>query len=357
MKKTLIRVFSLLLALVLLLGMLTACGKYSPRKSTEAEATPILTLGEDTVNFEVLYAFFRSRCEKIADFSADYFKGAEAEARYNSVLADAISDISEIYALLDACRAVGIDPYSDDVEDAIVSQLKLTVEGGALEDLHFPGGDYDDFLAYIRENYHMNDAVARLMIRYAVCEELLIDYYENESRYTDDDVTAFFMSDACIRLVWISRNESDGGFSGADPNDVREFNLEKIDSARNYLLLGTTEGDNRACQLTTSPTPITHIGRYTLDSAQYGDLIATAFALPIGGVSDVMDLGAEGFHVLKRIEKDPEELKKNAVFNSLVDIYLYDTLMGDVMQRAATLRASATYTDAYHSLTAESFFN
>ena len=353
MKKTIFRSVSLLLALVLLLASLTACS-YRPRKSTDEEATPVITFGENTVNFEVLYAFFHGRAERAQGYSADYFEGAEGEVRFAEILEGAVSDVAEIYAMLDACRAVGIDPYSEEIEDAVTEQVKLTVKGGAVDGVIFPGYDsYEDYLADIRESYHMNDAVARLMIRYGICEELLIDYYENEHPYTDDDVSAFFMSDNCIHIVHISRSESDGGFgNGFAADDVREFNLDLVTTARNHLLDGN---DDKACQLTTRRDPKPYIGRYTYDRAYYATLIDTAFALPEGGVSEVMDLGTEGFHVVKRLAKDLSDLESNAEFAALTEAYLYDLLTGDVLTRAATLLSGVTYTEAYTTLTKDNF--
>ena len=313
-----------------------------------------MTLGEDTVNLEVLYAFFHSECAKIPDFSEDYLSGAEGEARFKALLDAAVASVSEIYAMLAACRAVGIDPFSEEIDDAVTEQVKLTVEGAAVDGVIFPGYDsYDDYLEAIRKEYHMNDAVARLMIRYGICEERLIDYYENQSTYTDADVTAFFMSEDCIRVVWISRSASDGGFGNEfSAEDVRAFNLDLVTSAREYLLQGN---DDKACQLTTSPNPKTYLGRHTLDRAYYAELVDTAYALPIGAVSDIMDLGSEGFHVIKRLEKSAADLDSVGVFNAVTSVYLYDLLMSDVLSRAATLLEGATYTDAYRALTPESF--
>ena len=355
MKKTIFRTVSLLLVLAMAVAMLSACS-YRPRKSTDEEATPVMTLGEATVNFEVLYAFFHSRAERADGYSADYFEGEVGDARFAEILAGATADVAEIYALFDACRAAGIDPYSEEIEEAVTEQVKLTVKGGAVDGVIFPGyKNYKAYLADIRENYHMNDAVARLMIRYGICEELLIDYYENKHPYTDDDVAAFFMSDDCVHIVHISRSESDGGLGGSfTAAEIREFNLDLVTTARNHLLQGN---DDKACQLTTRRDPKPYIGRYTYDRAYYATLIDTAFALPEGGVSEIMDLGSEGFHVVKRLPKNLADLESHAEFAALTEAYLYDLLTGDVLSRAEALLAGATYTEAYTSLTKDSFVN
>ena len=105
MKKLFLRTITLILIATLLLCTLTACGEdYELRKSSKKEATPVLTLGEDTVNFEVLYTFFRNQCDKIPSFSSTYFDGAEGLARFNATLGAAIGEISEMVGYADTAH-------------------------------------------------------------------------------------------------------------------------------------------------------------------------------------------------------------------------------------------------------------
>ena len=345
MKKTFIRTVSLLLLTALLLLSLTACGeKYKLRESSKKEATPVLTLGEDTVNFEVLYTFFMNQCDKIDGFTDSYFDGAEGPARFTATLNAAVAEIAEIYAMFAVCRSVGIDPFSEDVEASIIESLKLTVEGGTMGENELYGfDDYDEYLDYIGEKFHMNDAVNRLMIRYALCEELLMDYYETNHRYTDDDVAAYFASDDCIRVIWVSRTEDAGMLS-------RTENLNIMARAREKLVAGNHSG---AIQYSLEPTTDFYMGRHTMDDAYYSELIEVAYALAEGEVSDILDLGVEGLFVVKRLPKVASHL--NEQHESITAIYLYDLQIARILEQADELLQSIVYTDYYNTLTAVDF--
>ena len=345
MKKTIVRAISLLLLSALLLLSLTACGEnYELRESSKKEATPVLTLGEDTVSFEVLYTFFLNQCDNIPSFTAAYFDGAEGGARFTATLNAAIAEISEIYALFAACRAVGIDPYSEDVEETILEYLKITVEGGTMGENELYGFDsYDDYLDYIKEKFHMNDAVNRLMLRYAICEDLLMDYYETTYPYTDADVAAYFESNNCVRIIWVSRTHD-------AMMQSKEQNLVMMNSARNKLIEGNHNG---AIQYSLEPATDFYMGRYTLDDAYYSELIDLAFTMDVGEVSEVLDLGVEGFFVIKRLAKEDAHLQERN--KSITEIFLYDLQMANILEVSAELMQGIVYTDFYNSLTAVDF--
>ena len=345
MKKTILRAISVLLLTALLLLSLTACGEnYKLRESSKKEATPVLTLGQDTVTFEVLYTFFLNQCDKIPSFSAAYFDGAEGAARFTATLSAAIGEISEIYAMFAACREAGIDPYGEDVEEKILEYLKITVEGGTMGENELYGFDsYDDYLAYIEEKFHMNDAVNRLMLRYAICEDLLMAYYANTYPYTDADVAAYFASDACVRIIWVSRTHD-------AMMQSKEENLAMMNRARTKLIEGNHNG---AIQYSLEPATDFYMGRYTLDDAYYSELIELAFAMNDGAVSEVLDLGVEGFFVIKRLAKEDAHLQER--HESITDIFLYDLQMENVLDTAAELMQGIVYEELYNNLTAADF--
>lgn len=344
--KKLQRTLAFLLASVLLLTSLASCGSYRPRESTEREATEVFTLGESTVTFEVLYTFFRNRCEKIDGFTPAYFEGEEGKDRFAAVMAEAEAEIGEIYALLALSRASGIDPEGDEVEDTLEEYLKICVEGGRIGDINLKGagGSYDDFLATMKEHYYMNDAVVRLMLRSAICEDLLTEHYENTLRYTEEDVRAFFESDECIRLVWGSRDHTVQGFTKLENLDV----MEKI---RNYFENGQ---DHKAIQLSLNPAAYFYMGRHTKDDALYGELIDTAFSLSVGETSEIIDLGSEGYFVIKRLAKDPTEFEDR--YAELTPIYVNERMHKAIAEKAASDLQGIVYTDFYRALTAADFF-
>ncbi len=339
MKRSL-NILALALLLMILLSSLVSCGEsYKMRESSKEEATPVFTLGEDTVNFEMLYTFFLNRLE-VAGLDSARLDG---EA-FDNLLAAAEREIAEIYALFSICREVGIDPYSKDVESKITEYIKTSVEGGVVGDTWMEGYEsYDAYLADIRERLHMNDAVNRLMIRYAVCENLLIEYYNTEHRYEEADVEAFFKSEDCLHIVWVGRTATDGGLDRAE-------NLSLMSSIRNKLIAGDVRG---AIQLSLRPDTDFYMGRYSKDDAYYGELIDTAYKLGEGETSGILDLGAQGFFVVKRLTKAAADFEER--YAEIEAVYLADSLYGRVEERAGALLRGILYADRYHSLTAGDF--
>ena len=338
------RVILLILMLALAASSLTACGEsYKLRKSSDKEAATVLTLGEDEVPFEVLYTFFRNQCDAVGDIDESYFAGSEGEARYREMLDAAGREIAGIYALFALCREAGIDPYGKEIEDALLEHLKLNVEGGTFGECEVEGFEsYDKYLEYVKKTFHMTDSVNRMMIRYALCEEKLNEYYRTQYRYTDEDVADFFNSEDCIRVLWVVRN----GY-GLDAADNRDF----IVKARNCLLAG----DHRlAIQYSTSPNSDFYMGRYTKDAAFYEELIEVAYDLREGEVSDILDLGVEGLFVVKRLAKDSSHLESQ--FREITAVYLAEEMYSVVEEKAAALLAGATYAEGYSALTVSDFF-
>ncbi len=344
MKKMFRGLLALTLAVLLPISLLAGCGNgyYKQVESTKREATPVLRLGEYTVNFEVLRAFFYSECVNAPGFSDAYFTGAEGEARFAAVKEAAVRDIAEIYALLALCEEKEIDTESEEILTAVDENIKTSVDGGTFGGYEIRGFDsYKDYLAYLEREFHMNDAVNRLMVRYAVCEDALSDYYKLGHPYTENDVRTFFESEDCVRLLWVSRFENSGGLD-------RAANLSLMASARQKLM---GADPNKALQYSLEPTTDFYMGRYTLDEAYYAPLIEAVYALPLGGVTEVLDLGSEGLFVARRMEPSASHFEGR--YEELTRVYLGDVMYGEVDRITAELLQSIVYEDLYSTLTAE----
>lgn len=345
MKRSLLRLCSLILAAALLLPLLAACG-YRPVKSTEWEATPVFTLGEATVNMEMLHTFFYTQCDDIPGFSELYFSGDAGALRFAAVRDAAVREIAGVYALFAVCQAVGIDPYSEDIDDKITEYIEISVEGGALGDQTLRGFEsYDDYLAHIRKYYHMNDAVNRLMIRYALCEELLSEYYSTQYRHTEADVTAFFESEDCIRIIWVNRLANSAGLDLAG-------NLELMTKARDNLIAGKFE---EAIWYSLSETTDFYMGRYTMDPLYYGELIEAAYAMEVGDTSRIMDLGSLGYYVFSKRTKESSALSTQ--YRQIEKLYLGDVMYGEIAKKQEELLQGIVYTDFYRGLTPDGILN
>ena len=341
-----IRALALCLALLMLSCALTSCENYKLRKSSEKEATPVLQLGEHTVNFEVLYTFFLNACERREEYNDTYFTGAGWEERFDEVMEEALAQVAEIYGLFALCKEVGIDPFGEEMDTSIMNYLKTTVGGGAMGEHAIVGFDsYSEYLDYIREHYHMNDAVNRLMIRYALCEEELMEYYQNTHRFTEDDVRAFFKSADCIRVVWVGRPKN-ASFLGLTEDENREL----LETAKKHLENGKID---LAIQLSLEPSTDFYMGRYTKDSAYYAELIETAYQLSEDETSDIIELGAEGYYIVKRLKKLSSHFESR--YAEIEEVYLYDLQCATVLEKAEALLEGIVYKDAFATLTPSDF--
>ncbi len=348
MKKSLRRLVALILTFLLSLSLLTGCGDgyYDPVESSEKEATPVLRFGEHTVNFEVLRAFFYSQCRNTPGYSDTYFTGEEGEARFFAVKAAAIRDIAEIYALLSLCTEKGIDTESEEIMTTVDENIKTSVDGGTFGGYEIRGFDsYRDYLAYLEREFHMNDAVNRLMVRYAACEDALAAYYKQGHPYTEADVRAFLESEDCIRLLWVSRFENSSGLDRGENLSLMASAKQKLAGADPY----------KALQYSLEPTTDFYLGRYTLDAAYYAPLLEAVYALPVGGVSEVIDLGSEGLFVARRMEKVPSHLGSR--YDELTRVYLGDVMYGEIDRIADAFMESIVYEDIYTTLTPTEILN
>lgn len=343
MKHRFHRFLALGLILALIATSLLGCG-YKPRKSTEKEATPIFTFGDNIVNFEVLRAFFFTECSKHAISSTDDFEKEGGAEKFRAVMADAIADIAEVYAMLALCRELKIDPLSEEIEEEIEEKIKLSVDGGIIGDKGVTAfGSYKKYLAYLEETYHINDAVNRLMIRYAICEERVADHYDSNYAYTEEDVESFFKSEDCIYVALVHRFENTGGMGRSD-------NLSKMQKARNYLL-----ANNVRLALQQSPESSLHgyfyLSHHSLDEAYYAPLTEELFSMGVGTTSAVIDLGPEGFFVAQRLPKPASALTED--YESLAKVYLGEVMYGRIDAIAAELLNGIVYTEFFSTLTAE----
>ena len=89
-------------------------------------------------------------------------------------------------------------------------------------------------------------------------------------------------------------------------------------------------------------------------TALYGELIDTAFALSVGETSGILDLGSEGYFVVKRLPKPEVDLKSR--YSELLPIFLNERMHEDILTRAKTSMQGIVYKEHYNELTVGDFF-
>ncbi len=350
------RMTAALSALALLLLAFTACGgeKYPMRPSTVEEQETVFTLGEDAVPFEVLHTFFTNTALSQKDYAEGYFYGAEGEARFSAVMEAAIADIAEIYALFAACRAAGIDPYSEEINKTVASYVEKNMEGGSFSDYYLPSfEDYDAYLAYLKTNYHMNDSVSRLLLRFAACEEALIQYYNESVPHSEETVREFFLSENCIHVNWFRQVGYTEG-----KGLTYESAMALMQSAKDRLNVAGSDSFRQEQVFIDSFPPATqgelengfYIGKNTWDPAYLGELTEMAFALSDYTVSEIFEAKDGGLYLVYRLPKDPADLTAN--YNTIESLYLSECMYTAIAEKKASLMAGISYAEGFSSLAA-----
>ncbi len=350
------RPLSLLLALILLSLSLSACGgeKYPMRPSSVEEQETVLTLGEDAVPFEVLHTFFTNAAFSEKDYGDGYFDGDEGKAHFDTVMEKAITDMAEIYALFAHCRSVGIDPYSKEIDEKVSSYVEKNMDGGEFAGYNLPSfADYDAYLEYLEKNFHMNDSVSRLLLRYAACEEALIEHYNRSYSYTREDVASFFASDDCIRVNWFRQVGYEAG-KGLPYEDALRLMQSAQENLRNAA---GSQSKLEAVFINSFPPSSTseiqngfYIGRYTWDPAYLGELTEMAFSLLPYGVSEIFEATDGGLYIVYRLEKSEDDFA--ASYESIEALYLSEKMYEALAVKKADLLNAVTYAEGFSSLTA-----
>ena len=350
------RPLSLLLALLLLSLSLSACGgeKYPMRQSTVEEREIVLTLGEDDVAMEMLHTFFTNAALSEKEYGDGFFDGDEGGAHFDAVMEKAIGNLAEIYALFAHCRTVGIDPYSEEMDEKVASYVEKNMEGGEFAGYALPSfKDYDAYLAYLKRNFHMNDAVSRVLLRYAACEEALIEYYNRSYSYTREEVAAFFSSDACIRVNWFRQVGYETG-KGLPFEDAMRLMQNAQENLRNAA---GNQNKLEAVFINSFPPSSTseiqngfYIGHYTWDPAYLGGLTEMAFRLPDYGVSEIFEAADGGLYIAYRLPKIEDDI--TAKYESIEALYLSEKMYKALADKKADLLGSVTYAEGFSSLTA-----
>ncbi len=353
-----------IVTLVLLLSLclsLFACGnKYEPVESTEEEKQVMYTMTLDGKKYEVAYelyrAFFLQYKSKVDGGNDEVWTSGHRE-EYISEINDMIFDrISDIYAVFHLCDKVGINVYSDVVEDTISDYIKVSVEGGSIDDMRFDGfgGDYDAYLAHLKAG-NMNYAVQTLLYRYSIAYLMLEDYYADKVSdtdnvsYTREDVKEYYDSDECVRVL-------EAFLSTTTETDKLINTKERAERLRDGVAQQSNEYDVGTYMISNTLSAEglrdgTVIGKHSLDPAYYADLTLTAFSLSVGetsGVVEVITGASNGYYILYRTEKSDENFEK--CYEQIEASYILNLIGTDIFDTAAALKISIDETNAFITL-------
>lgn len=360
-----------LLLLVATLLTLVGCNKvYKPVESTDEESRTVMTISFGKKSYQVKYELYRALFltyrDEIDGGDRSVWQGDKKDeyiARINEVIIDRAVDIYSTFAV---AESVGIDPYSTAVEKEINTYINISIEGGDLGGVSYPG--YESYEAYLEalENLYLNYSVQTLLFRYSVVSDLVDDYYmgtlteeaiesgvvgnpEGKLDYTKEDVAAFYNSDECVRVLRTFVSDD----MDLDPQS-------RAESVRTAIAAVASKGESAVRKeminkgSTTSVPELEAgfiIGKYNLSKSYYADMVDAAFSLSVGEVSEVIkihDGNRMCYYILYRAEKSEAHLESS--YASIAYIYLRNEIGEIYAECAKEMIASASFTDVMSTI-------
>ena len=340
------KIIALILALASLLSF-AACAdknKYPPVESTKEEAEVLMTFSYEGEDYELKYELYRAL---FLNFKGEYDGGdasfwdtdgaEEARALINEKI---ISFACEIFATVHVAKAVGFDAYSKDADKQVAEYIRLSVEGSEDGATAGFGGDYDAYLASLKEK-NLNYSVGELLIRYALAYDAVVEYYKGTAsednptadmkngalKYTREDVKSFYDSDSAARVSVITIN------STYIEKSVAKERRDEIASApsRDAAL-------SLAIQLTASvPEDVLTgvvIGSRSLDAAYFDEITGAALALSADETSELIEVTTDSvseYWILYGLEKSEEHF--NESYDSIEESYVSQRI-GEIIENA-----------------------
>lgn len=358
------KLISLLIIIASLLT-LVSCGDYEPVPSTDEEAQVVMTLSLDGEKYEVRYELYRAmflNYKSTVDGGDESVWSGDNKDEYISAIHELIvARITDIYAAIHHAGEIGINMYSNSIDNRISEYIKQSVEGGVF------GGEtllgYESYDAYLDDlaKMGMNYSVQDLILRYAIAIELITEHYEGTAstdalgnvtleggalEYTKADVEKFYFSDNSVRYISAFVQSEHAGAK------------QRADALRERMK--ALEGDDKAVSIEINASSIssdadlnagTVLGRYVLDAENYGSLTEAAFSTPIGKVSEVVEtaLGeAVGFFILYPIEKTSEHFE--SCYTDIAAVYIENEIGKILFDTQTKLTESAKTTSVLDTL-------
>ncbi len=343
--------------------VLNSCGSdYPAVESSKEEATVLFTLsvGDDEyeVKYELYRAFFLTYKREVDGGDASVWSGADSELYIERINEIIIPKIASIYATINLAEDIGVDFSSKDVSETVDEFIEISVEGGIYNGEDVSGyGSYDDYLAALRAS-NLNYSVQVLLYHYAIAQSEVAEYYigtlnednitpdatRGHIQYTEEEISEYYYSDECVRVLRAFVQDSVEASSRADDIRTMMRNAPTTEHVSFVIIQNTFMSASEAFGGMV-------IGRHSLDANNYGDMTKVAFALSVGEVSDVLKIVTgeqNGYHILYRAEKTAEHFDEYYV--EIVEGYLNNEIGKMINERVEDLLLDPSYKAAYEGL-------
>ncbi len=279
-----VRLIAFVLAAAALLS-LAACRRI-PR-STKEERTAVASIDEFEVPYELLRYLVRNAMRDEARGDDAYWTEARAAERQEALYEAAFDRLRTQYAVFSLGKKYAIDRTSGAITELVDSLMDDKIAA------------YEDEAAYaaaLRENY-MTDGVYRFFTTVDVCEEEL--YYAmldaGDLEADDAKIEPLVRGGEFIRVKQILITTEDGKSAEAMRAEAEEAR-RRAAAGEDFDALVSEYGED----LFMFHNPD---GYYICRGLWYTAFEDAAFALPVGGVSEVIETAA-GCSVLLRCEKE-----------------------------------------------------
>lgn len=367
------KILAILLVLTAILSLASCKKNYPAVDSTEEEARTVMTLtvGNNTysVKYELYRALFLTYKSQVDGGNPDVWQ-SENKAEYTELIDKLIIDrIVEIYAAFELCDQIGFDIYSNEVEEKIKENIRISVEGGTYGSAKIEGFDnYEDYLAWLK-SMNLNYSVQTLLFRYAIAVDAIDTYYigtvssddvdielsQGALEYTRDDVKSFYDSDDCVRVLRANFQKAIS-YTPLDKAEKLASDLKAAADSKDTLnekekaVFNAIMGKNSYTNSEELKTGYV-IGRYNLERSYYGDMTDAAFSISVGEVSAPIDIVTDvenAYYVLYKTYKSDEHFTAN--YDDIKYIYLMNCVGKISYDVAEELRSSITYSDFLKSI-------
>ena len=352
------KIAALLLSFATLISLFSCAeDKYPPIESTEEEAKVVLTLKIENKEYDVKYelyrALFLNNKSRVDGGDESVWTSPDKQSFIDEVNQLIITDLSEIYAVLHLAEEIGFDPFSSVADERVKEYVIGAVEGDENQLGH---GSYEEYLNSLKKN-NLNYSAATLMLRYAMAEEAIFEYYrgevdaiqgqlDGEFEYTREDVENYYYSNSCRRVLQAYFQQD-----VKTPKEISDYraHLATIDNetALAAYIIGSTMATESDLIRDGKVSGIM-VGKNELYSNKYADYIDAAFDLTPGGLSEVIlieNSAADGYYILYCLEKNEEHFE--FAYSDIRNSYL-DNVSGGVLKNISkALSEGASFADGY----------
>ncbi len=319
-KKILSRLCLVCLALVMLLSFAGCSASRTVHASSNAEKV-VATAGEVEILYDEYYYLAMTRLAQLKlEYGEDAMSNPEAQEKLNKFMTENLR--TESHALLAIALSLGIDVEKGEIADSVDEHMAAILEETF-------AGDRDLYIQSLREGY-LTDRYIRTFVaveNYLSIEIIKALLQNGTLDDTDETALAFLNGDDFIRVRQVFIESL---YAGGD-----EKAKAKAEALRATVAAATTDEARNAAMLEvmSESRDFNDVGNghYFARGEMTPDYEATVFALPIYGVSEVIEVEG-GYAFVMRLPKDQQYMQDNlgtlksktyyVVLNEMIDDWM-----------------------------------